>query len=385
MESIESEEPRYTIFPIKRWDVWKLYKKAQTLFWVEEEIDTELAKDKKDWDELDPNIQHFIQHVLAFFAVSDGVVNETLIEEILSRVQTREVRFWYDFQVAMEDIHNIVYSKLIDTYITSETEKQKLFNALEHYPSIKKKINWVKRWLGSHNELHKLSPHTRQTLLELEKIYRLVTDFQTSLNKTIDHNDPSTMPKNGLTQIELFNALHEPRPTLAKQIIINTIMEGIFFSGSFCAIYWVYHTHKKLPGLAKANEFISRDEGLHTEFGIHLYKTLAHKLPEREVFDIIDEAVEIESDFIKSALPQGLLGMNDKLMTQYIKFVADQLLQNLGYNKHYKLPNPFDFMNKQSTSVRIGDFFTDGNLSEYGHHASGSTTDDQSVDFSDPL
>jgi ribonucleoside-diphosphate reductase beta chain len=399
-----SEFKRYTIFPLRDNQVWELYKKAQELFWVEEEVDSELAKDPKDWETLEAPIKHFIEHILAFFAVSDGIVNETLVEEILSRVQQREVRFWYDFQIMMEDIHNTVYSKLIDTYIKDPTKKAKLFNAIETYPAIRKKIEWVRRWLGKGNELAKLSDEKRAALLKLEKMYDMVKGFQSGMNgmlsdapsksknvKKDDLFDSSPAGESALETREpandierLFSELHVERPSLAKQILINTIMEGIFFSGSFCAIFWIYSTMRKLPGLAKANEFISRDEGMHTEFGIHLYRNkIKNRLPQKEVFEIVAEAVEVEAEFIRSALPKGLLGMNAELMTQYIQFVADQLLVQLGYQTYFKSTNPFPFMNKQSTSVRIPDFFMDQAVSEYGHHSAGSKVEDNTLDFSE--
>jgi ribonucleoside-diphosphate reductase beta chain len=377
MEHIEKpEEGRYTMFPIKRWDEWQAYKKAQKMFWVEEEIDTELAKDSRDWKTLDQPIRHFLEHILAFFAVSDGVVNETLTEEIISRIQVREIKLWYDFQIMMEDIHNIVYSKLIDTYIEDSDRKNQLFHALEHYPSIRQKIEWVQRWLGKNNEIHKLSQCKRDALVKLEMAYNQLQAIEKVINLSSSGVEDQSIK-------ELFTELHEPRPALARQILINVIMEGVFFSGSFCAIYWIYNTYGKLPGLSKANEFISRDEGMHTDFGIHIYRTLTYKLSQKQVHKIIKEAVEIESDFIRDALPKGLLGMNANLMTMYIQFVADQLLLGLGYDKCFGAENPFTFMNKQSIGVRIGDFFTDGNISEYGHHAAGNTVDDQTLDFSE--
>jgi ribonucleotide reductase beta subunit family protein with ferritin-like domain len=376
------EEYRYTVLPIKRWSEWKAYKKAQESFWTEEEIDSELMKDPKDWKTLDDPIKHFIEYILAFFAVSDGIVNETLTEQIIGRIQTREIKLWYDFQIMMEDIHNIVYSKLIDVYFEDEIKKNQVFKAMENYPAIKRKIKWVRKWLGKDNELHQLSAKTMQS------VKQLISDEQDDSSFDLDRSQDSQNSQNSQNSQSLrievfFEKLHKPQPTLALQVLINTIMEGVFFSGSFCAIYWIFSTTGKLPGLSKANEFISRDEGMHTDFGIHLYKSFKHQLSQSMVHSIINEAVDIESDFINDALPGGLLGMNATLMTQYIKFVADQLLSDLGYEIYFHEDNPFPFMNKQSTSVRIGDFFTDGSITEYGHHSSGISAEDQLLDFSE--
>jgi ribonucleoside-diphosphate reductase beta chain len=375
--SIESaEHKRYTIFPITHWREWKLYHTARSLVWFEEEIDLELVKDPADWATLDPAIKNFIEHILAFFAVSDGVVNETLTEQILDRVHPPEIKFWYHFQVMMEDVHNIVYSKLIDTYIKDAAHKERLFNAITHYPTIQKKINWVHRWLGKYNEIQTLSDDLRQAL------NTLVGEHQAMRRMCRETGAQAARETPGLER--LIEQLREERPSLGHQILINTIMEGIFFTGSFCAIFWVYHQYGKLPGLSKANEFISRDEGLHTEFGIHIYRNrIVNKLPQSEVFKIIDEAVDIESEFIASALPIGLVNMNAQLMLQYIQFTADWLLVELGYSRRYKAENPFAFMKKQSISVRMGDFFIDGNISEYGHFAAGTTVEDNEFDTSD--
>jgi ribonucleoside-diphosphate reductase subunit M2 len=376
LEYVENpEHGRYTMFPIKYKKYFDAYKKGQAYYWVEDEINNELAKDEVDWPTLDPEIQHFLEHILAFFAVSDGIVNETLTEEVVDRIEIPEIKLWYHFQIMMEDIHNIVYSKLIDTYIKNTEHKQRLFSAIEHYPTIRKKVAWVHKWLGKENELAKLSSAVKTQIRKLKQAYQDLQKIKVIASSTSASQQDD--------DIETFFAqLEEPRPALAKQILINVIMEGIFFSASFCAIYWIYNQYGKLPGLSKANEFISRDEGMHADYGIMIYRSLKYKLSPSLVYTIMDEAVAIEADFIRSALPKGLLGMNAKLMTQYVKYVSDQLLQNLGYDKHFGDENPFPFMDKQSVSVRIGDFFTD-TLTEYGHHSSGLTSNDQSLDFSE--
>ncbi len=358
MEQIENvENGRYTVLPIKDEASWNSYKKAQELFWVDEEVEKLLVKDAEDWKTLDSGIQHLIKYILAFFAISDGIVNENLTEEIVSRIAIREIKMWYDFQIMMEDIHNTVYSKLIDAYITDPVEKHRTFNAIENFPSIKNKINWVRRWLGNKNDLHKLQPESMKCLRELRRA-------------------PISEP-----MLELFEKMEVPQPDLARQILINAIMEGVFFSGSFCAIFWIYHHYHKLPGLSKANEYISRDEGMHTEFAIGLYRyKLQFKVPQVEVHKIMTEAVEIESEFINESLPKDLINMNSQLMTQYIRFVADQLLQSLGYSRLYNVTNPFKFMEKQSMSVRMTDFFME-DVTEYGIHNVGLKPADSELKF----
>lgn len=361
---------RYAIFPLSPMfkGAYEYYKNAKSSFWVEQEIDQELAKDPKDWATLDEPIKNFIKHILAFFAASDGIVRETITEHFSNNITVLEIKFWYDFQVMMEDIHNIVYSKLIEEYIRDENERNSLFHALTTFPTISRKISWIRKWLGT-SELRNLSSSNWTALGKLVNVYK---QCQASFGVSSREVDA------------LVDMLEAPRVSLARQLFINIIMEGVFFSGSFCAIFWIYSQYKKMPGLAKANEFISRDEGSHTEFGIYLYNNhIVNKLTQGEVEEILAEAVEIEADFIRAALPAGLLGMNAALMTQYIKFVGDQLLVQLNYKKIFHVKNPFPFMEKQSTSVRIPDFFMDHNVSEYGHHAAALQPNDMKLDFSD--
>lgn len=382
-ELIENpEEKRYTVFPIKDDPTWQAYKKAKEAFWVEEEIDSTLAKDREDWETLDPAIKHLVKYILAFFAVSDGVVNETLTEEIVNRINSREIKLWYNYQIMMEDIHNIVYSKLIDTYITVPSEKRKTFDAIEHFPSIRKKIGWVHRWLGKKNDVHKLDAETQESIRKLRDMYQVWTGVASmTLGFRGDPAKHVSKPPDDL-QV-LFSKLDQPRPTLARQLLINTIMEGLFFSASFCVIFWINHHYHKLPGLVKANEAISRDEGMHTLFGAKLYNRMKHRLPENEVHSIIAEAVEIESDFINEALPKGLLNMNAVMMKEYLQFVADQLLILLKYKPLFGSTNPFKFMEKQSMSVRIPDFFAIADVLEYGHHSAGMKPEDQTLSCND--
>lgn len=299
MEPLLIENPnRFVLFPIQNNDVWQMYKKAEASFWTAEEID--LGQDQKDWDNLNDNERHFISHVLAFFAASDGIVNENLAVNFMQEVQMPEARCFYGFQIMMENIHSETYSLLIDTYIKNPQEKDRLFNALETVPCVKKKGEWALRWINSE-------------------------DF-------------------------------------AERIIAFAAVEGIFFSGSFCSIFWL-KKRGLMPGLTFSNELISRDEGLHCDFACLLYSYLQNKLPEERVHGIIRDAVTIEQEFVTDALPVNLIGMNATSMSQYIEFVADRLLDSLGYSKIYNATNPFDFMEMISLQGKTN--FFEKRVAEY--------------------
>ena len=275
------DENRFVMFPIKYEDIWSMYQKQVDCFWRPEEID--LSKDLSHWDALDKDEQYFISMILAFFAASDGIVLENLAQRFMSDVQVSEARAFYGFQIAMENIHSNTYSNLIETYIKDKDEKSKLFNAISNYPCIKKKSDWAQKWI------------------------------------------------------------HDNRSSFATRLVAFACVEGIFFSGAFCSIFWL-KKRGLMPGLTFSNELISRDEALHCEFAILLYSKLIKKMDKNRIHDIIKEAVEIEIEFICEALPCRLIGMNSQLMTQYIKFVADRLSVQLGYKKIYNVINPFDFM-----------------------------------------
>lgn len=272
---------RFVLFPIKHQDIWSFYKKAEASFWTAEEID--LSQDVKDWESLNDGERHFISHILAFFAASDGIVNENLIENLMAQVQYPEARSFYGFQIAIENIHSEVYSLLIDTYVKNPQERDRLFNAIETVPCVKKKADWA--------------------------LQRIKSDSN-----------------------------------FAELLIAFAVVEGIYFSGSFCAIFWL-KKRGLMPGLTFSNELISRDEGLHTDFACLLYRDhIQNKLPKEKITKIITDAVEIEKEFITDALPVDLIGMNAREMSQYIEFVADRLLIQLQCNKAYNVKNPFPFM-----------------------------------------
>ena len=312
---LKPDDSRYVMFPIKDNDIWKMYKKSVDSFWVAQEVD--LSKDLSDWKTLSSDEKHFISMVLAFFAASDGLVLENLASRFMNDVQLAEARAFYGFQIAMENVHSEMYSTLIDTYISEDSEKTQLFNALENYPCIAKKANWAKKWINDN------------------------------------------------------------RSSFAARLVAFAVIEGLFFSSSFAAIYWI-KKRGLMPGLTFSNELISRDEALHTEFAVLLYSKLQRKLQKKRIYEIVQEAVEIEKEFILEAIPCRMIGMNSKLMSQYIEFVADRLCLQLGYDKIYNAANPFDFMELISIETKVN-FFERTN-SEYA--LANKTVDEDVFDFS---
>jgi len=366
-EPLENAETyRLTMEPVVYTDMWGFYERGIDMFWTPSEIKEELSKDTRGWASLEPKVQHFIKHIVAFFAISDALVNETIGDELVGRIQIREALTWYNFQMMMEDIHSKVYSDLVMEYCEPE-ERAGVFDAVRSYPTIKRKQDWIYKWIGRENPFRHLPKETKSIL---QKTMRLAQINVENVLSFIDFETDLATPGKPIPQLEelLYQVLEDPGVSLAQIILANCIVEGVFFSGSFCAIFWINHYYKGLlPGLAKANEWISRDEGTHTDFAILLYvKYIQNRLDAGVVHTMFRDAVDIESDFIRAALPSGLKGMNADLMIDYIKFTADGLLMDLGYQKIWNKENPFPFMNKQSISVRIPDFFVDQNVSEYG-------------------
>ena len=277
---LSEKENRFVMLPIKYDEIWESYKNQLKSFWTPEEID--FSKDHKDWNKLKKEEKHFIKHILAFFAASDGIVNMNLLDRFLSEVQILEAKVCYTYQAMIENIHSETYSLMIDTYIKDDSEKTFLFDAIKNIPCISKKADWGMKWIES-------------------------TD------------------------------------SFAKRLVAFAIVEGIFFSGAFCAIYWLKERNL-MPGLTLSNEFIARDEGMHCDFACILYKMIKNKLDYKTIKGIVMEAVEIENEFITESLPCKLIGMNSDFMTQYIKYVADRLVRKLGYKNIYNVNNPFDFM-----------------------------------------
>jgi len=297
---LQPNENRHVLFPIKYDALYKQYKDATATFWRPEEID--LSRDLKDWEKMSANEKRFIKYVLAFFAASDGIVMENLAERFMSEIQIPEVRAFYSYQIFIEQVHSETYSLLIDTYAEDEKEKKLLFEAAQTIPVVQKKAQWALKWIS---------------------------------DKTA---------------------------SFGSRLVAFAAVEGIFFSGSFCAIFWL-RKRGLMPGLTFSNELISRDEGMHTDFAVSLYHMLQNKLSQQEIYELIDEALEIEKEFILDALPCSLIGMNGELMAQYLEFVADRLIVQLGYERRYGTENPFEFM--EMISLRPKTNFFEARVGEY--------------------
>ena len=311
---LQENKNRFVIFPIQHDDIWQWYKKQEASFWTAEEID--LHQDVVDWKKLSDDERYFLKHILAFFAASDGIVNENLAENFVNEVQYSEAKFFYGFQIMMENIHSEMYSLLIDTLVDNDSEKDELFNALERFPAIKKKADWALRWIES--------------------------------------------------------------DSFAERLIAFAAVEGIFFSGAFCSIFWM-KKRGLLPGLATSNEFISRDEGLHRDFACHLHNNhLVNKVSQERITQILSEALEIEREFITESLPVNLIGMNSKLMSEYLEFVTDHLLETLNCPKVYNTANPFDFMDMISLEGKTN--FFEKRVSEYKKAGVGEEQSDHNID-----
>lgn len=297
---LKENKDRFVIFPIKHHDIWEFYKKQEACIWTAEEID--LHTDLNDWNnKLSEEEKYFVKHILAFFAASDGIVNENLAENFVSEVQYPEAKFFYGFQLMMENIHSETYSLLIDTYVKDETEKDELFHAIDVFPAIKEKADWALRWISS--------------------------------------------------------------DSFAERLIAFAAVEGIFFSGSFCSIFWL-KKRGLMPGLTFSNELISRDEGMHCDFAVHLHNHhLINKVPKARITEILTDALNIERKFITESLPVSLIGMNAVLMTQYLEFVTDRLLVELGCDRVYNSSNPFDFMDMISLQGKTN--FFEKRVAEY--------------------
>ena len=314
VEPILKENPnRFTLFPIMKPKLFEKYKNHLAVFWVSTELD--LSKDAKDWEKLSANEQHFIKNILAFFAGSDGIIQENLACRFMSEIQLSEARQFYSVQLMMEAIHSETYSLLIDTYIHDKNEKLHLFQAIQTIPCVKRKSEWAQKWITSKDE------------------------------------------------------------NFATRLVAFAVVEGIFFSGSFCAIYWLKE-RGIMPGLTTSNEFIARDEGLHTDFACGLYEEIVRKLSKEKVHHIIREAVDIEKQFITESLPCSLIGMNSHLMSAYIEFVADRLSTQLGYEKIYNTTNPFDFMERISLEGK--DNFFEKRVTSYAKSGVGKTQEEMS-------
>ena len=317
---LQENKDRFVIFPIKHDDIWEWYKKCEASFWTAEEID--LHSDLSDWtDKLNDDERYFIKHILAFFAASDGIVNENLAENFVNEVQYSEAKFFYGFQIMMENIHSETYSLLIDTYVKDDNEKDQLFKAIENFPAIKKKADWALKWIES--------------------------------------------------------------DSFAERLIAFAGVEGIFFSGSFCSIFWL-KKRGLMPGLTFSNELISRDEGVHCDFAVHLHNNhMINKVPKERIKEILLDALNIEREFITESLPVSLIGMNAKLMTQYLEFVTDRLLDEFECKKEFNVSNPFDFMDMINLQGKTN--FFEKRVAEYQKAGvlNNDKKDDSKITFDD--
>lgn len=312
---LRENDGRFVLFPIEHDDIWELYKKQQASIWTAEELD--LLQDITDWQKLNENEKHFIKHVLAFFAASDGIVNENLAENFLSEVQYTEAKFFYGFQVMMENIHSETYSLLIDTYVKDKAERDKLFKAIETIDAVKKKAEWALKWVES--------------------------------------------------------------DSFAERLIAFAAVEGIFFSGSFCSIFWL-KKRGLMPGLSFSNELISRDEALHCEFAVHLHNHhLVNKVPKERIREIIESALEIEKEFITDSLPVSLIGMNSALMSEYLEYVADRLMIDFKCEPIYGTKNPFDFMANIALENKTN--FFEKRVGDYAKSGVGNSAEDNKLSF----
>ena len=308
---LQENKDRFVLFPIKHHDIWDWYKKSEASFWTAEEID--LSADFGHWENLNEGEKHFVKNVLAFFAASDGIVNENLAENFVSEVQYTEAKFFYGFQIMMENIHSETYSLLIDSYIKDKEEQNKLFNAIETVPAVKKKAEWALKWIDS--------------------------------------------------------------DSFAERLVAFAAVEGIFFSGSFASIFWL-KKRGLMPGLSFSNELISRDEALHCDFALHLHNNhLINKVPQERIKEIILSALEIEKEFITESLPVSLIGMNSDLMKQYLEYVTDRLLSSLECPKEFGSSNPFDFM--QNIALQNKTNFFEKRVSEYSKSGVGDKKEDE--------
>ncbi len=371
METVIKNEgsERYTVFPIKFANLWDFYKNHEATFWTVEEV--RLTDDLNDWNKLSENERYFIKNVLAFFAASDGIVNENLVLNFYNEVQIPEARQFYAVQMMIEAIHNEQYSVLIDTYVSDSTEKNKLFKAIENIPCVKKKADWAIKWIEEGSTLQETIP--KEYLEGFELLKSLLDHGHIKLGRGVNMDDRQKI-------IGGLDYLTRKRPSFSQRLLAFVCVEGIFFSGSFCAIYWL-KSRGLMPGLCTANQFISRDENLHAEFAIELYKMLDDKLDQAAVHAIFKEAVDIEKEFVTESLPVSLIGMNCALMSQYIEYVADRWLVLLGYDKLFHSQNPFSFM--EMIAVNTKENFFEVNVSSYKKAGVGTSNMDREIAFDD--
>ena len=357
---IQNGNSRFTVFPIQYPNLWAFYQKHLSTFWTTSEV--LLTDDLTDWKEkLNDNERFFIKNVLAFFAASDGVVNENLVQNFYTEVQIPEARQFYSVQMMLEAIHGEQYALLIDTYISDKQEQNFLFNAIDNIPAVKRKAEWAIKYIEEGSTVQASLPKGHlDSLKELQQLLQ---------------NNPDCSPEH----LKALDNLTRDRPSFGQRLLAFVCVEGIFFSGSFCAVYWL-KSRGLMPGLCTANEFVAKDENLHAEFAIELYKTFVKEpLSEDIVHNIFKDAVDIEKEFITESLPVSLLGMNSNLMKQYIEYVADRWLVMLGYNKIWNVEQPFGFMEMLSLNTKENFFESRG--TNYSRSGVGYTEEDNTIGF----
>ena len=379
IEEIEKDDSkRLAHQPIQYQHIFKFYKELEASFWTDEDIDKDSERDCFDREKASPEEKRLFDYVQGFFAVSDFVVGDVIGDKLNNRIKNTDVRMVYSFIGMVENIHMITYSKVIEKSIKDKKEREKVLTSASKIPSIKRKVDWIRKWVGMDNDVHNLDKETISGLFEL-------VERNNKILKALHPGEDINIYKSE-TILNLEEKLKDKIPPLDKMLVALAVTEGIFFSGSFSVIFW-FAKNNMFPGACKANELIKKDEGKHVENGAIIHKTLIkHKLPVETVYEMIREAVEIESEFMEDAMPTGLRGMNSKLMIRYIKYSADWVLEMFGYPKLYNIraEDTFDFMIKQSVTDTITDFFK-GEEVGYKIHGVNETSEDRQIVFEDDI
>lgn len=374
----QDEDKRLTHQPVQYPHLFKFYKELEASFWTDEDIDRDAERDAFDRERASPEERRLFDYVQGFFAVSDFVVGDVIGDKIMNRVKNTDLRIVYSFIGMMENIHMITYSKVVERSIKDTKERQAVLDSASRIPSISRKVKWIEKWVGMNNDIHNLDRETVKGLFELVDRNQRFLQAMHPEEELDQYKSPEIL--------EIERKLNNPVPPLDKLLIALAIMEGVFFSGSFAVVFW-FAKNNMFPGATKANQLIKNDEGKHVENGALVHRTLIqNKLPQSLVYEMIREAVEVESDFMEDAMPAGLRGMNSKLMIRYVKYSADWVLDLFGYDKLYNIrfEDTFDFMAKQSITDTFTDFFKSEEVN-YKIHGVEETSEDKKIVFDDDL
>lgn len=377
VEDIEKEDERRLAHqPVQHQHMYKFYKELEASFWTDEDIDKDCEKDPFDREKASPGERRLFDYVQGFFAISDFVVGDVIGSKLSNRIKNTDVRLVYSFICMMENIHMITYSKVVEKAIKNSKERHEVLTSASRIPTIKRKVDWIRKWVGMDNDIHNLDRDTIAAMFELvDRNNRILTAMY-------PNEDINKYKSNEIITLE--KKLEDKIPSLDRLIVSLAITESIYFSASFAVVFW-FSKNNMFPGASKANQLIKNDEGKHVENGALIHQTLVrNKLPQSEVYEMVREAVEIETAFMEDAMPEGLRGMNSKLMIRYVKFSADWFLDMFGYEKLYKVENPFDFMVKQSITDTFTDFFK-GEEVNYKIHGVDETFEDKKTVFDDIL